>query len=207
MTEYLYRNYPEFTGIFVRHAPAYLTHNISSTRELSNGTPVRYESVVLNDQEDADDIQQKIINCEPGGDVLLQYPPKHIVVSVPNAKRKFFNGIFDDDEPILIPVSVSDFPTPVKVRLSHRMEAIVVNIQTHPVTMSFAFTFHKVEGQTLGKVVIDVNPRPFAPHLLHSGLFTAISRVRRGKNIRFMPLQPGCKYLRSKPPSQVASTR
>jgi len=138
---------------------------------------------------------------------VLQYPPKYIIVSVPETKRHFFAGIFNNDEPLLVPISTCYFGTPVKVRLSNRKEATTVNIQPHPVTMSFAFTFHKVEGQTLAKVVVDVNPRPFAPHLLHSGLFTAISRVRRSENIRFMPLQPGCKdlnhLLKLRPPDDL----
>jgi len=205
--QYLYTNYPEFTGFFVRHAPGYLTHNISPTRELSNGTPVRYETIVLHDNEDADEIQRKIINCEPGGDVVLDYPPKYIIVSVSNDKRKFFDGIFKEHDLLLVPIEVSDFKTYVKVRLSNKKDPTAVSIQSHPVTMSFSFTFHKVEGQTMEKVVVDVNARPFAPHLLHSGLFTAISRVRRRDNIRFMPLQPGCKdlshLLKLRPPEEL----
>ena len=51
--EFLYQHYSELTNYFVQNAPAYLTHNVNSTRQLSNGTPVTYHSIVLHDEENA----------------------------------------------------------------------------------------------------------------------------------------------------------
>lgn len=56
--------------------------------------------------------------------------------------------------------------------------------------MAFAITVHKTQGQTKDLLIIDLNHRP-APTLQQinfQGLYVALSRVRKGCNIKIMPL-------------------
>lgn len=58
--EQLYEKYPQFTGIFVAGAPAYLTENINPTRGLSNGTAVTFDSLSLHPDEDIHQLVEQL---------------------------------------------------------------------------------------------------------------------------------------------------
>lgn len=86
---YIYANYPEYRGCFVAGAPGYLTENINTSRELSNGTPIIYHSMTLNPKEDIERIEN-LINNDSMDDIELLYPPSYIHVVVPEAKLEDF---------------------------------------------------------------------------------------------------------------------
>lgn len=49
--------------------------------------------------------------------------------------------------------------------------------------LAFAVTYHKVQGQTLDRIVLDLNGKVSVPEL-----YVAISRVRKSDDIRILPL-------------------
>lgn len=53
-------------------------------------------------------------------------------------------------------------------------------------------TFHKAQGQTLQKVILDINHRPGKSlgMLSFYALYVEISRVQQSNDIRILPLQP-----------------
>jgi hypothetical protein len=66
-----------------------------------------------------------------------------------------------------------------------------VSAKPHGVELGFAITFHKVQGKTLARVILDLNKRPFTPSVGFSALYVAITRVRRNADMRVLRPQPG----------------
>ena len=66
-----------------------------------------------------------------------------------------------------------------------------VPVRAHAVELAFALTFHKVQGKTVQRVILDLNLRPFNPHLSFTALLVAISRVRKSSDFRLLRAQPG----------------
>jgi hypothetical protein len=56
-------------------------------------------------------------------------------------------------------------------------------------------TYHKVQGKTLDKIILDFNPRPGTNYRMcpldYFGLYVGISRVRNSRNMRILPLHCG----------------
>jgi hypothetical protein len=64
-----------------------------------------------------------------------------------------------------------------------------VDVTCHRVTLGFSITFHKVQGQTLDRIIIDLNDVPYRLKVDYHGLYVALSRVRRSAHVRLMPMQ------------------
>ena len=60
----------------------------------------------------------------------------------------------------------------------------------HP-ELGFIITFHKIQGRTVPRLILELNPRPFLPHLSFSMLLVALSRVRNSQDIRILPMHAG----------------
>ena len=56
--------------------------------------------------------------------------------------------------------------------------------------LAFAVTYHKVQGMTLPKIILDFNGDGHAS-LTAAQVYVGISRVRRGNDVRILPLRPG----------------
>jgi ATP-dependent exoDNAse (exonuclease V) alpha subunit len=56
-------------------------------------------------------------------------------------------------------------------------------------------TFHKVQGKTVDKIILDINKRPGTQQRLNTldffGLYVGISRVQDSASLRILPPQPG----------------
>ncbi len=57
-------------------------------------------------------------------------------------------------------------------------------------------TLQKIEGQICAKLIVDLNYRSFVQQVTFTGLYVAVSRVRRGKDLRIMPIQPSSRNLK-----------
>ena len=60
--------------------------------------------------------------------------------------------------------------------------------QQFPLRLCYAFTVHKVQGQTMNKVLFDLT----TPVFCHGALYVAMSRVRRYSNIAFIMKSEDC---------------
>ena len=61
----------------------------------------------------------------------------------------------------------------------------------HAVELAFSLTYHKVQGRTEPRLVVDLNKRPFKATLTLASIYVALSRVREGAHLRMLPAQPG----------------
>jgi hypothetical protein len=63
------------------------------------------------------------------------------------------------------------------------------------VDLAFALTFHKIQGKTVDKIILDLNKRPGTRHKMNSldffALYVGISRVRDPENMRILPPHNG----------------
>ena len=62
----------------------------------------------------------------------------------------------------------------------------IVRILAPWLTLAFALTDFKLQGRTLGELILSICQRPFPPHLDLRGLYVFISRVRRRCRLRVL---------------------
>src|SRR3989338_5349938 len=73
----------ELHGYFIRHAPAYLSENISPENGIANGTPVTLDSISIDPNVLTDELMMKIANGRPGEIVDIP-PPSFVNVTTKN---------------------------------------------------------------------------------------------------------------------------
>ena len=75
----------------------------------------------------------------------------------------------------------------------------IVHLYAPSVTLAFAITDFKVQGRTLGELILSISPRPFPPHLCLRGLYVFVSRVRKRCRLKLLhrasDKDGGLKYL------------
>ena len=197
-------------GMFVAGAPAYLTENVHPALGLANGTLVRLHSLTfaeLSPREEGE-LRLRISNARPGERVHLPSPPTYINVKLTlegEARTRWPKSCSLLNDDIVIPIGLRSGKEGVtgRVDVGPKIIAGPATVTEHRVELGFVVTFHKVQGKTLEKVVLDLNHRPFAPHLTHSMLLVAISRVTHRDNLRIMPLRAGSTlgYLKALKPN------
>lgn len=69
-----------------------------------------------------------------------------------------------------------------KYRPSHFRDSVEIDRHQLPLAVNFASTVHRVQGDTLDRVLVDLRSPMFA----HGQLYTAVTRVRVRKNIFFL---------------------
>ena len=67
-------------------------------------------------------------------------------------------------------------------------EGQTLRFDWHPVTLSFALTYNKLQGQTLHKIILNLNKTPRAlKGLTFNHFYVGLSRAKTKMGIRFMP--------------------
>ncbi len=188
-TNYIYQNYKQFTGVFVPGAPAFLTENINPHRGLSNGTPVTLHSLILDPEEDLSDVIERLAD-KSGNDVRLKYNPIYILVKIKNADPNDFIGLTVIPGEAIIPIGMTTESKEVSVQIPLKKSFKLKAKKIHGLELGFAITFHKIQGQTCDKLIVDLNKRPFQPQVTFATFYVAVSRVRRSIDLKLMPLHP-----------------
>jgi len=68
-----------------------------------------------------------------------------------------------------------------RFRVAYGQSYTMIRLQ-YPLKLAYAFTVHKVQGQTVQKLLFDLRESVFS----HGGLYVALSRVRKFSNIAFV---------------------
>ena len=64
-----------------------------------------------------------------------------------------------------------------------------IKFHDHPVTLSFARTYHKLQGQTKRKLILDIGNYPGrGSKLLLKHFYVGMSRTKRRDDLRFLPI-------------------
>jgi hypothetical protein len=192
MCSLLYEHQPRLTGLFIEGAPATLVENLNATDGLANGTPLIMHSVVLSEDDNSENLSKLISEASPGTIIDIT-APYALVVSVPSidpVKWSNKHSTLVDGE-VVIPL-VNTNHRSAKFKLSADQ---TLHYQSHRLDLAFAVTYHKMQGQTCDKVILDINKRPGQLFQLgFHALYVGWSRVKFGNNIRILPDQNDDKF-------------
>jgi ATP-dependent exoDNAse (exonuclease V) alpha subunit len=150
-----------------------VTLNIATEADLANGSCGIIHDIIFNPREQ---IASENINND--GIVWLQYPPAMILFQPFHHKFDPFPRL----EAGLIPI----FPTEVSFNICyHHNPKTKVHQRQYPICAGFAFTDHKAQGQTLGKVIIGISTTSHFP-VTPCSAYVALSRSRGRDTIRLL---------------------
>jgi DNA polymerase III delta prime subunit len=188
----LYENEPELTGLFVKGAPGLLSRNMNPIAGLANGTPIVLHSITLCPDDDPEGFREIIRNASPGEFIDIP-PPLSVNVMVPaidatewNEQHTLVSG------QVVIPL-ISQSHQKNKIEFGNN--GTEIRYKTYMHELGFALTFHKIQGQTVDRIILDLNNRPKQLGKLNFfGFYVGISRVRLGKHLRILPPQPHASF-------------
>jgi len=99
-------------GPYIVTTNLFITNNINPGRGLANGTPIVYESIVLDEEDEPIEIYAQILNND-SPDFHLKRPPKYFLVSVPSADIENFRGLTMVPGRVVIPITAAGKPEKV----------------------------------------------------------------------------------------------
>jgi hypothetical protein len=180
-----YRRFPALTGYFVQSAPVFINANINPSKGLANGTCAFMHSLSWEDDEYIHDVQERISRAQPG-DVIDVDLPLSLNVEVKVTPLNSAQWHRPDDETLLpgrvvIPLDCS---SDAEVTLSSGTR---MKFKQFMCDLAFVITFHKCQGRTISKVILDLNRQPGQGNVQYSSLYVGLSRVRSGSDIRLFP--------------------
>jgi DNA replication protein DnaC len=199
VSDELAERFPRLYGYFMIGAPVNLTYNLNTSIGLSNGTRGVLHSIVFDPRE------QDMDRARHGTIHTLQYAPIAVniiiqpgldstTIQIPSLARIANDGVPEDAK--ILPIVT--LPTSVKYRTclvslgKLNKKTVKVTVSDPGYELQYAATFHAVQGLTLPRIIIDLNPSPSAPTLLSlEAIYVAISRVKFWETIRLMPLLDG----------------
>ncbi len=170
LDEHYYNQYPALTNYFVKNAPSFLTENINPSLGLANGTKIIYEAQLVDPRDDPVAISQRLA-IETNPDIILNYPPLYVIVSVPGADPTRFVNTTLVEGKVVIPVKTVQRSKYVSVSRRRGEKAFKLTTKhyyyllhnPHNCELGFVVTVHKIQGQTQERVIIDLNFWPFQP--------------------------------------------
>jgi hypothetical protein len=187
-------------------AVAYLTENISPSIGLGNGVPLTLHSLVFASEEEEKEVGERIRQSSPGDVVdISSSPPVYVNVlcehlAVLPEERDSINstmrGVTTNVESGLNQVAQAELRGVIiplacaqkydKIKLANKSE---LRFYRFPYDLGFVSTFHKIQGKTLLRIILQLNER--CGNLLNltlRSLLVGLSRVRMGDHIRIMPM-------------------
>ena len=172
---------PAARRYFTLGAPAYIGVNMNSAvTGIVNGSPGWLHSLSWESGMQYS-LQEALGPYHPG--TCIEVPVPHTI----NVLRKGVDGKTLD----VVPMGVSETTT--------EKEDAQVKRMRHPVELGFCVTFHKMQGQTVDRIILTLHPRNSCQLLSMSfeSLYVAMSRVRRLEDMRIMHCcTAGLKHLR-----------
>ena len=134
-------------------------------------------------------IWERIRNTAPGECIVLEQPP--ISVNVTLFQQADSWPAAQTLVPGLVVVPIMPDQKRQKARsLQVKGASEVFKFFDFGYELAFAVTYHKVQGMTLPKIILDLNGDGHAA-LTAAQVYVGISRVRRIEDIRILPLRDG----------------
>jgi len=195
--------------LFVKGAPAYITENVNPGLGLANGTLVYLHSLSFGDKVPAEDIaiiERRINSASPGERVHLDFPPTFVNVQLtPQLTENWSNDQSLIPGEAVIPVGLVSNRSIQTVDIAQPNGKVFreqVQVLEHRVELGLVLTFHKMQGKTLKKIILELNERKFKPRLDYDMLLVGLSRVTTRDGIRIIGVPKGkfLNYLKSLKP-------
>jgi hypothetical protein len=195
----LYDKRVELIGIFVQPAPCNLREeNINPTRGLANGTAAYLHSICFDEKNELNDYYTDIISKAKPGELINIPVPYSVNVEIKynefeQAQRikswpehlTLQPGKDTECKAVVIPVLLKTDLKGIKLKNT------TLDYKDHFVDLSFAMTFHKIQGKTVSKIILDINHRPGSRERMNYldffALYVGISRIQDSNNMRILP--------------------
>ena len=181
--------FAELTFYFVAGAPAVLKDNISTANGLANGRTCTLHSLTLEPTDVH--LWPEIMQVAAGCEYRLPRPPLSVNIQLEEStdflrKNSLVNGL------TVLPMKQRS-KTPRSISLAkstaNKFKADVskanLEYMDHGLDLAFAVTYHKVQGRTLNRVIVDLN---VPSSVSVAAFYVGVSRVTRQKNMRFLPI-------------------
>jgi len=191
-------------GIFVQGAPAMILNNdLNPARGLANGTQCFFHSLVLSASDDGDHVMQRIRDAQ-AGEVVWIDPPDSILVEVPNADIHTWPAdlnahpvdCFATCPPrpsrVIVPIGLAKNRDKSVIEIKTGTTPYKLHYKAHGVELAFSLTYHKLQGVTVPKIVLDLSGGIGNENNLDfAGFYVGTTRVKNSTHIRALPLQGG----------------
>jgi hypothetical protein len=151
-------------------APVMVTMNILTDMDVANGVRGRIEGIVFDERE-------RLIFTKETHHIQLHYPPRYVLVKLDRTKAPSLEGLPQN----VIPVE----PVKKTFMMNKNGAKTTVNRVQLPLTLAYAFTDYRSQGQTLQPVIVDIGPPPYG-HLTPFNIYVALSRGTGRDNIRLL---------------------
>ena len=151
-------------------ASVMVTLNIHTDLDVANGVRGTIQGIILDERE-------RLITTSDTRTIRLQYPPRYVLVKLARTKAPHLEGLDEN----VIPIE----PVMKSFSIVKDGRKITVNRTQLPLTLAYAFTDHRAQGQTLEPVIVDIGPPPHGS-LTPFNIYVALSRGTRAKNIRLL---------------------
>jgi hypothetical protein len=179
---------------FALDAPAMLLVNVVPHLRVSNGTSARMHSLTWTAQAGQDSVgaamRDRIFRARPG-QIIEVVPPDFVNVVIKTGVvipalgeplREITTATNEVEYEQLLPMKWWD----MRAKSSKGFTKFPAH-SSHAVDLGFAFTFYKVQGATLPRVILDLN---FQSRIecTFAAVYVGISRVRNAEDLRLLPI-------------------
>ena len=142
---------------------AMVTINISMEANLANGMHGTITDIILDHREQLENSEVE------KGEVTLLYLPVVIIIKPLHSTFPIFNGFEEGEIPL--------FPSKHTFRIvALSGQRCSVSRCQYNLTLGYAFTYNKGQGQTLGSVIVDIHKPPPPMKLTTFVAYIALSR-------------------------------
>ena len=151
-------------------AQVMVTLNILTDLDVANGVRGVIEGIVLDERE-------RLMTVKDTNSIHLRYPPWYVLVRLDRTKAPSLENLPQNVIPIV----------PVKKNFTINKNGTKMTVTRYqlPLTLAYAFTDYRSQGQTLEPVIVDIGPPPFG-HLTPFNIYVALSRGTGRDSIRLL---------------------
>ena len=182
-------------GYYVKDAPVIFGINLNTLIGIANGSQGVLHSLVGVSEDDINLYNRG----QPGTIITLSTPPLAVNVKVMGLKhkdwiRKEIQKQQDGEDPIvsLLVNGNPSFKKELEVEIGKDGDgALKLKVLYPGYDLAFASTVHKVQGDTINKIIVDLNKNPSSGAMLDLPcLYVLLSRVKRACDLRVVPWIP-----------------
>ena len=151
-------------------AEVMVTLNILTDMDVANGVRGVIEGIVLDERE-------QVMTVTKTNSIHLRYPPRYVLVKLNRTKAPSLENLPQNVIPIV----------PVKKTFTITRNGTKKTVTRYqlPLTLAYAFTDYRSQGQTLEPVIVDIGHPPYG-RLTPFNVYVALSRGTGRDNIRLL---------------------
>ena len=188
---------------FAQGAPVTILDNIAVSANITNGTLGNLHSITLSGSKfETDEIWREISNTVAGTEFQLGKPPLSINVEFdvkPSTAQWVLQQSLVPGRLVIPFLSSKQMRTSDNSKKNLKSTTSATTVRStmgptnlkfvdHSVDLSFATTYHRIQGRTIDRVILDFNGGAGFNAMNVQKIFVGISRVRKGNHLRVINL-------------------